>query len=84
MTLQAREKRGGGWTNWRDVNGDFVFNVRGFTDLDAISVREKPSFVPGFFSNGDKLVQWWSVDLRPDYPAVRNWTRVEVKYVDLD
>jgi hypothetical protein len=48
-----------------------------------VQLRIKPVFKPGFFSNGDKLVEWWYIDRRGSH-SMRNWVRVEVTVVDLD
>jgi hypothetical protein len=48
-----------------------------------VQLRIKPLFKPGFFSDGDKRVQWWDTDPKLNYGS-RNLLRVEVTVVDSD
>jgi hypothetical protein len=79
LTIQRRLQLGNmSWSDWEDVDLPYHPPVDTPTQL-----REKPVFKPGFFTNGDKRVEWWDTDPKLNYGS-RNWLRVEVTVVDPD
>jgi hypothetical protein len=93
MTMQWRTKDKGSktWENWEDVDdGDILQLDMSLPLIDALEVREKPSFGPRYFREvekpfGHSNIYWWPAppwELRGTLMKESNWVRVEVVDVD--
>lgn len=81
MTLQYRIKYTNydRWSEWKDWHGEdpirFNHSVESMS-VFAHEVREKPSFIPGFFTDGNKSVEWvedesWFCDYNSNWTPCR-------------
>lgn len=86
---EYRIRRSGLWRPWRELDlavyptyQHAMWTTDWTEDLDGFEIRIKELFESGFYTDGDKLVEWVeSEDWFKDYN--RNWTRCKVQTLDV-
>lgn len=84
---EYRIRRSGLWRPWKELNNAIYPSSEGriakwttdwTQDLDGFEIRTKQPFEPGFYTDGDKLVEW--VDSEGCLKEHnKNWTRCKVQ-----